>query len=225
VRGWIILCGIMVLCASGCVENRQYFRPTEHLFGETPRGESEAIYQLVGPIGPFGEAKVWSAGAFREQGRTVLHASLEVHNTSGVAIEIDAKEMHLDPVRAGKRLLREIPSLPSPVVGIAPGQSGHVELRFVLPGDIRPGHVSGFGLRWEVKNGPQAYTMLTRFAEDRSRFASEYPPTYGYGYGVYCTPFDPFCERGAYGWGAVGRPIIGPPPAPEPGGREVIRVR
>jgi hypothetical protein len=214
VRRWLMVCALV--CAGGCAENRQYFRPTEHVFGQTAHGYDEAIYQLVGPFGPFGEAKVWSPGGFHEHDQNFLRVILDLHNTSGVPIELDPQRVRLDPVRAGSALLRNIAPDQKQVVAVAAGAFGQVVLRFVLPADIRPGKVTGFGLRWQVRNGPQAYSQLTPFIEDRGRYAYDYPPTYGWGYGVYCTPYDPFCNRGAYGWGVTGaRPIIVAPP-PEP---------
>jgi hypothetical protein len=223
VRPWLMVCA--VVCASGCAEDHQYFRPTEHIYGATVHGFDEAIYQLVGPFGPFGEAKVWSPGAFREDDQNLLHVNIDLHNTSGVPIVVNPREMLLDPVRAGSELLRRVPAIETQALSVAPGAAGRIALRFVLPPDVRPGYVTSFGLRWQVHNGPQAYSQLTPFTEDRGYYYPYgyypygYPPIYGYG--VYCTPYDPYCMHGAYGWGAVGgRPIIvAPPPS-----RTVIHV-
>lgn len=211
-RRWLTVCALV--CVGGCAENRQYFRPTEHVFGRTAHGYDEAIYQLVGPFGPFGEAKVWSAGGFHEEDQNILRVSVDLHNTSGVPITFDPKQIRLDPVRANAALLRHIPPVEKQALTVAPGAFGRVALTFLLPPDIPPGRVSAFGLRWQVQNGPQAYSQLTSFIEDEGHYAYGYPPTYGWGYGVYCTPYDPFCNRGAYGWGVTSaRPIIvGPEP-------------
>ena len=102
---------LLVATAAGCADSRQYFRPTEHVYGQTMRGDGEAIYSLVGPFGPFGEAKVWSRGAFREDGATLLYATIDLHNTSGVPIIIDPQRVRLDPVRVGPKLLHNFPPL------------------------------------------------------------------------------------------------------------------
>jgi hypothetical protein len=218
VRSWLIIG--FVVCATGCAENRNFFRPTEHVYGSTVHGYDEAIYQLVGAVGPFGEAKVWSSGAFRKDGQNVLNVHLDLHNTSGVPIVVDPKQVRLDPVRIGAQLLRNIPPVEPQPVAIAPGGFGHVKLHFILPPDTRPGRISSFGLRWQAQNGPQAYSQLTPFTEERNSYAYPYAPTYGYGYGVYCTPYDPFCVRGPYGLGAPSPTVIesGPP-------RATVRVR
>jgi hypothetical protein len=208
----------MVL-ASGCAENRQYFRPTERVYGRTIQGHGEAIYELVGAFGPFGEAKVWSPGAFREEDSTVLHVNVDLHNTSGVPIEVDPQQLRADPVRVGSELLRDVPPLEKQRLTVAPGAFGRIKLRYLLPPQYRPGHLSGFGLRWQVKNGPQSYAQVTPFIEE-GRYGGGYGyghyrgPGYGYGYGVgygFCSPYDPLCyPRGYYGYGGVGYGIGGP---------------
>jgi hypothetical protein len=212
--------------AAGCAESRQYFRPTEHVYGETMRGEREAIYNLVGPRGQFGEAKVWSKGAFREDGSAVVHATIDLHNTSGVAIVVDPQNIKLEPVRAGNELLHGLVPLEHQKLSVAPGAFGSIKLRFVLPEGIQPGQVSSFGLRWEVENGPQKYAQTTPFLETagRNEQMSAYygypPPTYGfaYGYGFGCSWADPLCRPyGYYGyWGVPGAVVVSPGPTPEP---------
>jgi hypothetical protein len=232
----------MIVCAVigtlGCAESRQYFRPTEHVYGETARGDKEAIYELVGPFGPFGEAKVWSHGAFVDHGDTVLFATLDLHNTSGVPIIVDPQRIRVDPVRVGTRLLHGLRPSEQQKLSIAPGAFGTVKLRFVFPSHIVPGQVSSFGLRWEVQNGPQTYSQRTPFLETRGAAYgySGYPPGYpavGFGYGAYgygfgCAWGDPLC-RGPYGYGAYGvgvSPSYTPgPAAPARPPRETIRVR
>lgn len=225
-RKWTILCAVFGLL--GCAESRQYFRPTEHVYGETPRGEREAIYDLVGPLGPFGEAKVWSRGAFRDDGYTVLFATLDLHNTSGVPIVVDPQQVRLDPVRVGSDLLSGFAPTETQTASIAPGAFGSVRLRFVLPAHVAPGQISSFGLRWEVKNGPQSYKQRTPFLEDGgNRMYAGYPPPtmgFGYGYGYGCNLADPWC-RGPYGFGAGVRPIYVSPPVPPRAPRETIRTR
>jgi hypothetical protein len=219
------------VAATGCVESSQYFRPTEHVYGETAHGFDEAIYNLVGPFGPFGEAKVWSSGAFSENGNSVLHATIELHNTSGVPIVVQPDQLRLDPVRVGAHLLRDLGPKERQALSVAPGAFGVVQLHYVLPPEVSPGQVSSFGLRWRVQNGPQSYTQHTPFVEHVRRYANmSYPPTYGYGYGYFCNPYDPFC-RGPYGYGGFGYGSAwNGGGSSEPGerggaGRQVIRSR
>lgn len=223
--------------AAGCAESRQYFRPTEHVLGQTVRGESEAIYAMVGPQGPFGEAKVWSRGAFRENGNTVLYVTLDLHNTSGVPLLVDPQQVRVDPVRVGHELLHDFPPLEKQQLSVAPGAFGSVRLRFVLPPRVAPGQVSSFGLRWKVQNGTQSYAQTTPFLETGNElYRYGYPgPSYGfaagYGYGYGCGFADPFCRPyGGYGYyggyGSLRGPVyVAPPPAPSPPSRTVIRVR
>jgi hypothetical protein len=210
---------VSAVAAAGCAESRQYFRPTEHVYGETMRGEREAIYSLVGPLGQFGEAKVWSRGAFREHGAAVVHATIDLHNTSGVAIVVDPQKIQLEPVRAGSDLLHNLVPLERQKLSVAPGAFGSIKLHFALPQGVHPGQVSSFGLRWQVDNGPQKYNQTTPFLEDSGRYGPGsgyygYPPSgYGYAYGYGCSWADPLCRPlGYYGyWGTPGGVIVTQP--------------
>jgi hypothetical protein len=201
---WIFLCAVVgAVGVAGCAESRQYFRPTEHVYGETLRGDREAIYNLVGPRGPFGEAKVWSHGAFREEGATVLHATIDIHNTSGAEIVVDPQRIRLEPVRVGADLLHDFAPVERQALSIAPGAFGSVRLRFVLPASIHPAQVSSFGLHWQVDNGPQKYTQTTPFLEESGHYGYYgYPAAYGVAYGYGCSWADPFCRP--YGFGSYG---------------------
>ena len=204
VRTWISLCALIGLM--GCAESRQYFRPTEHVYGQTVRGEREAIYNMVGSFGPFGEAKVWSRGSFLEDGEAVVYVTIDLHNTSGVLIIIDPQDVRLDPLRAGEALLRDVAPLEHKRLSVAPGAFGSVRLSFALPNRVVPGQISSFGLRWKVQNGPQHYAQRTPFIEERGNnyYYSGHPaPAYGYGFGMYGCGWDnPWCAgRTATGWG------------------------
>jgi hypothetical protein len=216
--------------AVGCAESRQYFRPTEHVYGHTVRGESEAIYSMVGAVGPFGEAKVYSRGAFRDEGKTVVYVTIDLHNTSGAPIVVDPQEIRVDPVRVGRDLLHDFPPVEKQTLSIAPGAFGAVKLIFVLPEGVSPGQVSSFGLRWKVSNGTQSYAQITPFLETGDYYPGYYaPPGYGfaYGYGVGCSWADPWC-RPPYGYGFYGvrgGPIFVEPPAAARPPRTVIHTR
>lgn len=201
-RTWISFVALIGLM--GCAESRQYFRPTEHVYGQTVRGEREAIYNMVGSFGPFGEAKVWSRGSFLEDGQPLVYVTIDLHNTSGVPIIIDPQDARLDPLRAGEALIRDVAPLEHKRLSVAPGAFGSVRLSFALPNSVVPGQISSFGLRWKVQNGPQSYAQRTPFIEERGSnyYYAGYPaPAYGYGFGQYgCGWNNPWCT-GAYGYG------------------------
>jgi hypothetical protein len=224
VRLWLMMS--VIALSAACAENHQYFRPTERVSGHTAGGEAEALYALNGPFGPFGEAKVWSAGAFRDQGRTVLHVAIELHNTSGVLIEVDPAQVRLDPVRVGQRLIHGLRPAETQRLSVAPGAFGEVRLHFVMPDSVRPAQVSSFGVRWQVQNGPQSYSQITPFLEQYRGYAYHPASLYGFGYGYFCSPYDPFCRPGGYGYYApYGPPVYVAPPMSDRRPHEVIRTR
>jgi hypothetical protein len=158
-----------------------------------------------------------------------VHATIDIHNTSGAPIVIDPQTIKLEPVRAGSALLHGLVPLERQKLSVAPGAFGSIKLRFMLPEGIHPGQISSFGLRWEVDNGAQKYSQTTPFLEtghyeQMSPYYGYPPPTFGfaYGYGYGCSWADPMCRPyGYYGyWGAPGPVIVSPPEAP----RERIEV-
>jgi hypothetical protein len=207
---------ISVLLLGGCAASRQYFQPTERVRGVTIQGYRESIYPLMGPHGHFGEAKLWSRGAYRGPGGlTVVHVSIEIHNTSGAHIELAATDVRLDPVRTDDGVLTDVAPAETSRFAVAPGTIVEERFHFVLPAGTTPGEVSAFRVRWRVTNAGQTYSQHTPFVEHYWRYG--YGPRYGYGYHYFCDPFDPFCFGPGYGYYGptygVYRPIyVSPPP-------------
>lgn len=190
---------ISALLLGGCGASRQYFQPTERVRGTTLQGYPEAIYELVGPSGQFGEAKVWSRGAYRGPNKTtVVHASIEIHNTSAAPIQLRSADVRLDPVRTDDGVLTEIKPAEARDYEIPPGAIRELRFHFVLPAGTSPGEVSAFRLRWSVTSAGRSYSQHTPFVEEYRRYGYYgYGPPYPYHY--FCDPFDPFCfYRGPY---------------------------
>src|SRR5262252_620224 len=116
----------VLLATSGCAHSRQYFHPTERVRGQTADGYLEAFYDLVGPRGRFGEAKVWTVGAYRRSEDNVIGVTLELHNTSNQPIDVSAKELRLDPVHASEGTLRRVPPQETGVFRVLPGTHASV---------------------------------------------------------------------------------------------------
>lgn len=184
---------VAVIALSGCAHDRQYFRPTERVRGQTVQGYHEAFYELVGSQGRFGEAKVWSTGAYRRGDDSVVEVGLDIHNTSGQPIEISAKSLLLDPVRTRDEPLRKIPAAETGVFKVAPESRASLRAHFLLPDGVRPGAVTSFGFHWRVANGPQSYAQVTPFREEAAYYPSYergrvyYSPVYA------CSPYDMHC--------------------------------
>lgn len=217
---------ITALVFGGCAASRQYFLPTEQVHGATLQGYPESIYTLTGAQGHFGEAKVWSRGAYRgEGGTTVVHVSIEINNTSAAPAQLSGADVRLDPVRTSDgALLSDVQPADGKLYTIPPATIREIRLHFVLPKDISPGEVAGFRVRWNVSTAAgQVYSQLTPFIEEPPHYAY-----YGYGYpGPYyyhyvCDPFDPLCfyPGGYYHVGVYYRPVM-----MAPGPRIVVHPR
>jgi hypothetical protein len=210
----LFLLGLCWLVFTGCAASRQYFQPTERVHGVTVQGYREAIYDLLGPRGRFGEAKLWSRGAYRgPQKRTVVHLAIEIQNTGSDALELRSAEVRLAPVRTDERVIDELSPAETEVLAIPPGAIVLARLHFVLPEGTSPGEVVAFRAHWNVRGPTYGYSQYTPFMEQYRG--------YGYRYHYYyCDPIDPFCYYPyhypygypAYGYGRV--IIAAPPPSP-----------
>lgn len=191
---------IAVVLLGGCAVNHAYFEPTEHVHGRTMHGYREAMYDLVGPQGRFGEAKVWSRGAYRHEDRTVIQVAIELHNTGGKPFDLRASDVVLDPVRADDTAIANVPAAENSDLVFASGAIGEAGFHFVLPPDVDPGDVRGFRVRWTVRSPEFSYSQNTPFMRERTGTYAYYPyPAYPY-YGWWCDPFDPFCYQSTPGY-------------------------
>ena len=204
---------VTALVLAGCAASRQYFEPTERVRGATLQGYPESIYELTGPQGHFGEAKVWSRGSYRGEGGTVVHVSIEIHNTSGQNVELKSQDVRLDPVHTEDGVLTDLAPAETQTYNVPAATIREVRLHFVLPPGTTPGEVNAFRVRWHVTNGAQAYSQLTPFVQEDRRYGYAYGPMYGqvYGYAYYCNAFDPFCfYPGPYYHGGYYGRVYGP---------------
>ena len=210
-----LLIGVLLLGA--CAANREYFEPTERVHGQTLHGYRESIYELVGAQGQFGEAKLWSRGAYRHEGRTVVQIGMELHNTSAVPFELRAKDVWLEPVRVADGLVPSVGPAEQNDFVFAPEAIGSANFHFVLPPGISPSEVIAFRLRWSVYSGAHVYSQNTPFRRDARRdgYGGYYGGVYAYGPGyAWCSAFDPFCYApygyvyGPYHGGGGGGPRV-----------------
>jgi hypothetical protein len=197
----LLLIGSALVLVAGCATNRAFFEPTENAHGRTMHGYREAMYQLSGPNGAFGEAKVWSRGAYRHEDRTVIQVAFELHNTGAIPFELRAGDVLLDPVRAGDVAIANLPPAENSDIVYASGAIGEAQFHFVLPPGVSPGDVHGFRVRWTVRSAQFAYSQNTPFMRERTYAGYAYYP-YPY-YGWWCDPFDPFCYSPAPGYVVV----------------------
>jgi hypothetical protein len=178
---------VLLLC--GCAASRQYFEPSERVQGQTVQGHKVAIYALTGSAGVFGEAKVWSHGAYEaEDGRSVVHIGLEIHNTGKTPIELRPGELRLDVMDDDRGPLRGLQMQDGGTRVFAPGAIGDASFAFDLPAGIDPGDVVALRLHWSVHAGEQVYAQRTPFVEERER--QPYAGAYHGGYP--CWPYGPY---------------------------------
>jgi hypothetical protein len=207
---------LIAVLLAGCAANRQYFQPTERQHGETVRGYPEAIYTLVGSQGQFGEAKLWSNGAYVSGGESVIHVAIEVHNTSAHPIELRAADVELESVATEVGTAAHLRPRQAKNRVFRPGSIVETGFEFTLPGDVAPGDVQSFLLRWRAHSAGQSYGQRTPFAVHRR--ARVYGPGYGYPYWG-CDPFYGWCyPYGPYYGPYYGYPtVVVPRPAPRAG--------
>lgn len=199
--GKALSAALIALAFAGCAASRQYFEPSERISGQTENGYTQALYPLSGPRGAFGEASLWSRGAYRTQdGRTVVQIGFALHNTGASPIVLRGDELRIGTMRTDDALLSELPAADPADLTVAGQSLGETQYHFVLPPGVEPGEVRAFRLRWTVAGQQATYRQRTVFLEQRA--SDSYPPPYGPGYP--CWPYGPHdC-------------FFGPPYAPYP---------
>ncbi|HMI92542.1 MAG TPA: hypothetical protein VK509_14305, partial [Polyangiales bacterium] len=99
-----LIAGCAIALAS-CAGTHKYFEPTERVTGQTENGYSQALYPLAGPGGAFGEATIWSRGAYRgEDGSTVVQVGFALHNTGAAPITLLGSELRIGTMRTDDAL-------------------------------------------------------------------------------------------------------------------------
>src|SRR5262249_372397 len=111
--------------AVGCAAQPEYFQPTEKITAAGTEGQPASSYDIHDAQGvKTGEVAVWSDGAQRttldNQKRTVVHVGMRVKNLSDQAITLDARDLRLEAIQAGKR--GQLPD--APLVSIEPKEAG-----------------------------------------------------------------------------------------------------
>jgi hypothetical protein len=197
-RGWRwVLTATSAAAIGGCAAQPQYFEPTERVEGRTLEGFEAAFYQLQGPTGDFGQAKLWSTGAVEGKvdgvPRTIIEVHYQIQNRGSYPVSVDARRLALRTVETRSGRFQNVPA--AGVTGdttISPGAVGEGFAIFTLPPEVKPTEVVAFNVRWSVEGGPQRYSDLTPFTQVPS--------------GVWYTPayYDPFWGWGPYGDGLYG---------------------
>ena len=183
---------------AGCAASHQYFEPTEHVEGRTPEGRKLATYPLAVGEGSFGEVKVWSEGAYETKSdETLVRIGLEVHNTSGAAIELKPGDPNLEVIAKDYGPISGLRPEVDSSRAFPPGTVAEVRPTFALPPGISPRDIEAMRLHWRVQADGLSYAQSTPFTEEVN------PVYYGAPYGPY-GPYGAYGPCGPYGCGAFG---------------------
>lgn len=176
---------LALLAGTGCVSSRAFI-PGEHVTALSPRGSYYAAeYAVREASHPIAEAKVWSRGIVREDGRTTVHVSFQVDNVSEEAVRLDVAQLFLDDVKLERGELDRIrPSSLNGEALVPPGQEREIDVEFTLPESIEPDDVINYRVVWGLRNGG-VYSQKTPFLRAaRRRHDPAFSLYYNY-YGYY----------------------------------------
>jgi hypothetical protein len=175
-----------------CAAERQSFKPTEKVGGETVEGFKEAFYDLGSDSKRVGEVKVWSRGAYLDKRAgmdvTVIHLGFTIENKGDTPIEFNVDDVELESVQTKVGNYEHVAVMDHMgPTAVAPKSSETIELTFALPKKVTPDEILAFRTRWTTKAEGAEYTEFTPFVQQQQqRYA--YVPVYGYYYPYY--PFD-----------------------------------
>ncbi len=204
----------IALSLSACA-GTQRFDAAERATGLSPQGYGASEYDLWGPRGNAGQARVWATGAYEAvvDGRemTVIEVVLELENNGTEPMVVS--ELRLDSADAdGVRITDLAPVRVEGPGVVVPGDEERVRVFFAIPERYDPDDIEDFRLRWSLRQGERTYAQRTPFLQ---------APDYVYDpfYGPYSDPFlsDPFLAPGGH---TFMRPyaFYGPPAARRPVG-------
>jgi hypothetical protein len=184
-----LLLGFLIAAATSCAANNDShatFAPLERAEGRTLEGYAEAIYDLQAVSGRFGEAKIWSRGAYiaENTGETLVHVGFDLENSGATPITLDPASVRLESVQIDDEVLRDIPvSVPTNIITIGPDSAGRAELVFSLPTGFSPADIRAFRVAWTVRANGEVFSEFTPFA--RTAPATYYVPVHAYYYPYY----------------------------------------
>lgn len=188
----------------GCATQPEMFRPGERTTATSPAGITAAAYEIRDERGITGEVKLWSDGAEKRDGATVIHVAFEIENLSDEPMRFMTDELRLESATLAERALPVVE--PVAFEGsriIAPGSAGTVGVLFALPSDVKPSDVEAFRVFWSV-TGATDYAQITPFYEDLR------PERLASGAYYWDTPFfDPFFYE-PFRWSATTPGTAGP---------------
>ncbi|MDD9938753.1 MAG: hypothetical protein OXT09_34405 [Myxococcales bacterium] len=175
VRASLLLSPIALLVLlAGCAAHPQYFTPGEKVRGTRADGHREALYQLEGKSGRFGEARVWSRGSvvtLLEGGeRTVIHVGFDLNNTSGTTLELRDADVRLEVAHTDAGPITDVAPHDARTITVPAQSLGAGRAIFLMPDGILPGDVRSFRVMWTVHSGEQRYQGSTPFIERRDRY-------------------------------------------------------
>ncbi len=168
--------GILVTLALAGCGGPQMFDAAGHATGISPQGLAAAEYDLWGPLGNTGEARVWSTGAYEGtvngEKATIIEIVFDLENTGQLPMtltDIQLASADVDGIR-----LRDVP--PVRVDGstvVPPGGDSRVHAFFAVSSHLDPDDFHHFRVSWEVEQGERRYAQRTPFIQ---------APYYTYGY-------------------------------------------
>lgn len=165
---------LFAACLSlGCATQPEMFRPGERVNATSPEGFLAAEYPIEDERGPIGEVKVWSDGAERRDGVTVIHVAFEIENFSDEPLLFDEGALALDSATLDRGIVRGVaPAVVEGARSIAPQSAANVGALFVMPEGVRPQEVDAFRVHWRVSGAAELAQITPFFEEEEQRMAA-----------------------------------------------------
>lgn len=165
---------LLVACLTlGCVTQPETFRPGEQAYATSPEGFLAATYDVTDERGFVGEVKVWSDGAERQNGVTVIHVAFEIENFANEPLHFDEDALMLDSATLDRGIVRGLaPSLIEGTRTIGPRSAGSLDALFVLPEGVMPQQIDAFRVHWRVSGAATLAQITPFFEEEEMRMAA-----------------------------------------------------
>lgn len=163
----LLLFLVVVASFAGCAAQRERVVP-DAAYLERESGERAVIADIVPMGASWGEAAIWSKGAFlerRDEGRrAVIHVGLQVQNHLPEPLALNPSESTVRLNRDEQDLLLHPEASESRVT--VPGRSKQeIDLTFPLPKDFSPSDVDSFSAKVTFERGGESANVEAHFRE------------------------------------------------------------
>lgn len=164
----VVPCALLAAVVAACAPSTERLEPKPP-YAETPGGERALSVSLIPEDARWGEAQLWSRGAFtlKRDGTSlpIVHVGVRIVNTTADELSADLRDARIRVTDDNGDVVDGIAPLDAPILRVPPRGRSSAELNFPLPDTMSPGRVDSFELALPTRRGGDTLTTQVGFRE------------------------------------------------------------